>query len=75
MKTLRGKIERAIEEKAMKHGIMGTESCTVTLKLTDAEKEEFGSFALDEHYWWEIDGNELTITYTEKGTALTKGIR
>jgi hypothetical protein len=68
MKTLKEKIERAIDKKALKHGIMGTESCTVTLTLTDAEKAEF--LNLDDfdsnNYWWEFDGNELTITYTEE---------
>jgi antitoxin component of RelBE/YafQ-DinJ toxin-antitoxin module len=67
MKALKEKIEKAIEKEAMKKGIMGTENCTVTLTLTDAEKEEFRNLDLDEkHYWWEIDENELTVTYTEE---------
>ena len=66
MKTLKEKIERAIDKKAMKYGIMGTENCTVTLTLTDTEKEEFKNLDLDERYWWEIDENELTVTYTEE---------
>ena len=41
MKALKEKIEKAIEKEAMKKVIMGTENCTGTLTLTDAEKEEF----------------------------------
>ena len=65
---LQEKIKKMIEKEAMKIGIMGTESCTVTLTLTDAEKAEF--LNLDDfdsnNYWWDFDGNELTITYTEE---------
>ena len=62
---LREKIERKIEEKAMKYGFMGTEPVSVGLELTDIEKEEFWEMDLEDNYFWEIKGNTLYITYIE----------
>lgn len=63
--TIMQKIEKLLDEKARKYGYMGTESYAVTLNLTDSEKEEFHNLNLPSNYSWDIDGNELTISYTE----------
>lgn len=63
---LKNRIMKAIEEKTMKYGIIGTESVNVTLELTEEEKEEFNNIELDNHYSWEINGNELFISYVEE---------
>lgn len=62
------KIDNAIEKEMMESGAMGTESVTVNIYLTDDEKEEFmDSQKYDaDHYFWEFDGNMLTISYTEE---------
>ena len=62
------KIDRALEEKMMKTGAMGTEQVTVNLCLTDSEKEDFINCRKydSENYAWEFDGNELTISYVEE---------
>lgn len=62
------KIDNAIEKEMMESGSMGTESVTVNIYLTDDEKEEFmDSQKYDtDHYFWEFDGNMLTISYTEE---------
>lgn len=62
------KIDKTIEKKMMESGAMGTESVTVKIELTDTEKEEFmDSQKYDtDHYFWEFDGNMLTISYTEE---------
>ena len=68
-KTLFEKIENAIDEKAKNHGIMGTESVSIEMMLTESEKHEFLSFLsleLSEKYWWEFEGNTLYISYTEE---------
>lgn len=66
MKELFEKIDKAIEKKAMKTGAMGTETVSVQLDLTDEEKEIFlNENKCDEHYYWEFDGNTLSIDYTE----------
>ena len=60
------KIEMAIDREAMRTGKMGTDTVTVRLNLTDAEKEEFLNLDLSDNYNWEFEGNELTISYTEE---------
>lgn len=62
------KIDNAIEKEMMESGVMGTESVTVNIYLTDDEKEEFmDSQKYDtDHYFWEFDGNRLTISYAEE---------
>jgi len=63
------RIDREIERKMMKTGVMGTESVSVTL---DVSEEEMGIIRNEEHkydsknYWWEIDEDNLTISYTEE---------
>ena len=68
MNELINKIDRAIEKKAMDTGRMGTESVSVQLKLSDAEiKLFYDTEKYDgEHYFWEIEGGVLDITYTEE---------
>ena len=62
------RIDREIERKMMDTGRMGTETVTVSMNLTDEEKDLFhGIDKYDsEHYFWELDENELTISYTEE---------
>jgi len=60
------RIEDAIEEKAMKYGFMGDETVSITLTFTDEELDTFKKMDLDEdHYTFEIEGNEVTISYIE----------
>jgi hypothetical protein len=48
----------------MQHNLSGKEGVSVTLKLTDAEKNEFLKTDLNEEYdWWEFD-NDGTLTLT-----------
>ena len=62
------KIEKEIEKEIMSSGKMGTETVTVKIKLTDAEKEEFVNCEKYDsaNYSWEFDGKELIISYTEE---------
>ena len=62
------KIDNAIEKEMMESGAMGTESVTVNIYLADDEKEEFmdSQKYYTDHYFWEFDGNMLTISYTEE---------
>ena len=67
MKALKEKIEKAIEKEAMKKGLMGSEGVSVTLQLTEPEKNEFLKTELNEKYdWWEFETNgKLTITIAD----------
>lgn len=60
------KINNAIEEKAMRQGIYFPceEVVTVQLTLTDSEREEFYNLDLSDNYNYEINDNELCITYS-----------
>lgn len=62
------KIDRAIEQKMMKFGIMGTEMVTIEINLTPEEKEEFLNCEKYDsgNYSWEFEGNTLVISYTEE---------
>ena len=62
------KIDREIERKMMETGAMGTEPVTVRIKLTEEEKKVFlDSEKYDsDHYFWEFEGKELVISYTEE---------
>lgn len=68
MDCLIERIDREIERKMMDTGRMGTETVTVSMNLTDEEKDLFhGIDKYDsEHYFWELDESELTISYTEE---------
>ena len=61
-------IERAIEREIERKGAMGTESVSVKLELTDEELDIFRNIDLfdTENYAWEIEDNNLYITYTEE---------
>lgn len=65
---LERKIDRVIEKEAIKTGKMGTEPVIVEMTLTSGEIEEFRNFEKydSEHYFWEIEGNTLRISYTEE---------
>ena len=62
------KIDKAVEREMMKTGAMGTEQVTVSIVLTDVEKEEFLNCDKynSKNYWWEFDGTTLIISYTEE---------
>lgn len=61
-------IESAIEKEIERKGAMGTESVSISLSMTDEELEIFRNIDLfdTENYSWEIEGNDLHITYTEE---------
>lgn len=67
MEKLIKKIDEAIEKEAMKRGTTGTEQVRVFIKLTDEEKETFSNIEKydKENYSYEMDGNELYISYKE----------
>lgn len=52
-------------------GAMGTETVTVRIQLSNAEKDEFLNFGKydSENYSWEFEGNTLIISYTEEVEA------
>lgn len=62
------KIDEAILKKMMESGAMGTEAVTVKIALTDSEKNEFLNCEKydSENYFWEFEGKELIISYTEE---------
>lgn len=63
------KIDRAIEQKMMKFGIMGTEMVTIEINLTPEEKEEFLNDCEkynSRNYSWEFEENTLIISYQEE---------
>lgn len=62
------KVDRAIESKMMQFGIMGTEMVTVSIILSDAEKEEFLNCKKydSRNYSWEFEGDTLIISYQEE---------
>ena len=66
MEELKERIENEIEKKAMKDGIMGNEVVSITLTLTDEEELEFRDIELGEQYKFDIDGNKLTVNYSEE---------
>ena len=66
MKNLFNRINKEIEKEMMETGRMGTERVSVVITLNEEELQEWENLKLDEHYSWEIDGNSLSITYTEE---------
>lgn len=62
------KVDRAIESKMIQFGIMGTEMVTVSIILSDAEKEEFLNCKKydSRNYSWEFEGDTLIISYQEE---------
>ena len=70
-KKVMKKIDKEIEKKMMESGAMGTETVTVRIQLSNAEKDEFLNFGKydSENYSWEFEGNTLIISYTEEVEA------
>ena len=67
MTTAVERMERAIEEKRMTTGAMGTEVTSVTIKATKEEIDEIiEAIEGNEHYNWEFEEDEITVTYTEQ---------
>lgn len=68
MRELIEMIESAIEKEIERKGVMGTESVSISLSMTDEELEIFRNIDLfdTENYSWEIEDNDLHITYTEE---------
>lgn len=66
MKKLMRRIKKEIKEKAKKYGTHGTENLSITLILTDSEIREFQNLNLDNHYVYDLEGNELRINYVEE---------
>lgn len=66
------KIDRAIEEKMMQYGKMGTEPVDVEIKLTPEEKEEFLNCEKYNscNYSWGFEGDNLIISYVEETEAV-----
>lgn len=66
--NLMKKINGLIDEKILNTGKMGTEEVTVSLFLTDEEKEIFYDIEEyeNENYWWEFNEEELYISYSEE---------
>ena len=62
------KVDRAIEQKMMNSGIMGTEIVTIEINLTPEEKEKFLNCEKydSNNYSWEFEANMLIISYTEE---------
>ena len=62
------KIDIAIEKEMMDSGAMGTGTVTDNIDLPDTEKEEFLNCEKYDsgNYYWEFDGNRLTISYAEE---------
>lgn len=65
MSKLMERINNEINSQAMKYGTMGTENVSVTLILSEDEKQEFWKLKLNNHYSYELEGYELSIIYTE----------
>ena len=66
---MKNRIESAISEEMKKNDKVGAEPVSSKLILTLDEKVTFierVADELDEHYWWEFDGNELTVNYIEE---------
>jgi len=70
MKNLLKRIQNevvVIEDSLMRNGkLLGDQSITVALVLTDDEKELFKEchYFESENFWWEITDNVLYLTYS-----------
>lgn len=72
-KELFEKIKNDIEQKMLNEGIMGTESCNISINITEEEREIFVESVddeFDEHYYYDIEegknNNTLYVSYTEE---------
>lgn len=67
MTTAVERLERAIEEKRMATGAMGTEVTSVTIEATKEEVDEIiEAIEGNEHYNWELEEDGITVVYTEQ---------
>ena len=64
--SIKEKIIKEVENKALKIGAIGKENVSITLTLTDEEKKEFLSIELGENYSYSLEGNTLDIVYSEE---------
>ena len=64
--SIKEKIIKEVENKALKIGAIGKENVSITLTLTDEEKKEFLSIDLVETYSYSLEGNILDIIYSEE---------
>ena len=64
--SIKEKIIKEVENKALKTGAIGKENVSITLTLTDEEKKEFLSIELGENYSYTLEGNTLDVVYSEE---------
>ena len=64
--SIKEKIIKEVENKALKIGAIGKENVSITLTLTDEEKKEFLSIELGENYSYTLEGNTLDVVYSEE---------
>lgn len=67
MMNLLEKIEMLVEKEAERKGIYfpSNESVTITLELNNEEMDQFRDLDLSDNYHFEIEGNTVTITYSQ----------
>lgn len=76
--TLMERIQKEIDKKMMEKGIMGTETVTIFLNLTDEEMEEFDEITSnelceDDRYSFEIEcNNRIMVSFSEEKKELRK---
>lgn len=60
------RIEVLVEKEAERKGVYfpSNESVTVKLELDNEEMNQFRELDLNDHYCFEIEGNTVTITYS-----------
>ena len=64
--SIKEKIIKEVENKALKIGAIGKENVSITLTLTDEEKKEFLSIELGENYSYSLEGYTLDVIYSEE---------
>ena len=70
------RIKKEIERVAQMNGVYfpSDESVTIELTLSDEQKDEFLDLDLDNRYWWELEDNTLTLTYSDDSITLDQVI-
>ena len=61
---IKERIEKELEREIFKTGKIGTETVSISLDITEKERDEFLNLDLEDNYWFEIEGNKLYISYT-----------
>ena len=59
-------IEKEMDNKRLKYGVMGTELISIILDLTEAQKEEFLALDLPDNYHYALEGNTLFVLCTDE---------